>query len=253
MAEELKGKVAIVTGGTQGIGYAIALGLGKAGAKVAISGRSLDKAQAAASKLAGEAGAGAENAFLGLQADVSKAEDVEAMVNNALDKFGRIDILVNNAGITKDQLLMRMSEQDFDAVLDTNLKGAFFCSKAVCRPMLKAKGGSIIHISSVVGLNGNPGQANYAASKAGLIGLAKSTAKELASRSIRVNVVAPGFISTAMTDDLSDEARKALLAQIPLSSFGEAQDIAEAVLFLASERSRYMTGQVLRVDGGMMM
>ncbi len=249
MAEELGGKVAIVTGGTQGIGYEIARKLSQAGATVILSGRTLDKAVAAAAKISAETG----RETLGFQADVSKSGDVNDMFNNALDKFKHIDILVNNAGITKDQLMLRMSEQDFDDVIATNLKGAFLCSKAACKPMLKARAGSIINIASVVGLSGNPGQANYAASKAGMIGLTKSVAKELASRSIRVNVVAPGFISTAMTDELSPEAKQALLAQIPLSSFGEASDIAEAVLFLASERSRYMTGQVLRVDGGMMM
>jgi 3-oxoacyl-[acyl-carrier protein] reductase len=249
MAEELKGKVALVTGGTQGIGFEIARKLSLNGAGVVLSGRSLDKALAAASKIAAESGGEVQ----GVQADVSNAEAVTALVNNALDKFKHIDILVNNAGITRDQLLPRMSEEDFDAVIATNLKGAFLCCKAVSRPMIKAKAGSIISVSSVVGLNGNAGQSNYAASKAGLVGFTKSVAKELASRSIRVNVVAPGFISTAMTDGLDEKARESLLAQIPLARFGDAGDIAEAVLFLASDRSRYVTGQVLRVDGGMMM
>jgi 3-oxoacyl-[acyl-carrier protein] reductase len=204
---------------------------------------------AAASKISAESGSEVQ----GVQADVSKSDAVTALVNNALDKFRHIDILVNNAGITRDQLLPRMSEEDFDAVIATNLKGAFLCCKAVSRSMIKAKAGSIISVSSVVGLNGNAGQSNYAASKAGLIGFTKSVAKELASRSVRVNVVAPGFISTAMTDGLDEKARESLLAQIPLARFGDAGDIAEAVLFLASDRSRYVTGQVLRVDGGMMM
>jgi 3-oxoacyl-[acyl-carrier protein] reductase len=249
MAEELKGKVAIVTGGTQGIGFEIARQFSLQGAEVILSGRSLDKASTAAEQISHESG----QKVLGMAADVSKSEDIEAMVNNALDSFKHIDILVNNAGITKDNLLMRMSERDFDDVLSTNLKGAFLCCKAVCRPMLKARGGSIINISSVVGLNGNAGQANYAASKAGLIGLTKSIAKELASRGIRANVVAPGFIRTSMTETLSEEAKAGLLSQIPLSRFGEASEIADACVFLASDRSRFVTGQVLRVDGGMMM
>jgi 3-oxoacyl-[acyl-carrier protein] reductase len=249
MAEELKGKVAIVTGGTQGIGLEIARQFSLQGAEVLLSGRSIEKAKAAADQISRESG----QKVIAVAADVSRAADVEAMFNNALDSFKHIDILVNNAGITKDNLLIRMSEQDFDEVISTNLKGAFLCSKAVCRPMLKARAGSIINISSVVGLSGNAGQANYAASKAGLIGLTKSLAKELASRGIRANVVAPGFIRTSMTDGLSEEAKEALLKQIPLSRFGEASEIAEACVFLASDRSRFVTGQVLRVDGGMMM
>ncbi len=249
MAEELTDKTALVTGGTQGIGYAIALKLSAHGARVLISGRDASKAQAAAASI--RASTGGE--VLGCGADVASAADVEAMVNNALDNFKRIDILVNNAGVAKDGLLLRMSEQDFDTVIATNLKGAFLCTKAVCKTMIKARSGSIINISSVVGLNGNPGQANYASSKAGLIGLTKAVAKELASRNVRVNAVAPGFIRTAMTDALDEPAQKKLLEQIPLGRFGDPEEIAEAVLFLAGERSRYMTGQVLRVDGGMMM
>jgi 3-oxoacyl-[acyl-carrier protein] reductase len=249
VAEELKGKAAIVTGGTQGIGLEIARQFSLNGAQVLLTGRNAERAQAAALKISNEAGIEA----LGFAADVSKSADVEAMLNYALDKFKRIDILVNNAGITKDNLLMRMSEADFDEVVATNLKGAFLCSKAVCRPMLKARSGSIINISSVVGVSGNAGQANYAATKAGLIGLSKSVAKELASRSIRCNVVAPGFIATSMTSELSEESKASLLTQIPLSRFGEAAEIAEACVFLASDRSRYITGQILRVDGGMMM
>ncbi|MES2201424.1 MAG: 3-oxoacyl-[acyl-carrier-protein] reductase [candidate division FCPU426 bacterium] len=246
---ELKEKVAIVTGGTQGIGYAIARRFSQAGARVVLSGRDAGKAAAAAAAIAAETG----GLVLGLRADVALSADVDAMVNNALDNFKRVDILVNNAGIAKDGLLLRMSDQDFDDVIATNLKGAFNCTRAVCKSMLKARAGSVINISSVVGLNGNPGQANYSASKAGLIGLTKSVAKELASRGIRVNAVAPGFIRTAMTSELGEEAQKALLNQIPLAKFGESEDIAEAALFLASDRSRYVTGQVLRVDGGMMM
>lgn len=249
MADELKGKVAVVTGGTQGIGYEIARQFSHEGALVVLTGRDSAKAAAAAAKISSETG----RELLGIAADVSKSADVESMVNNALDKFKGLDILVNNAGITKDGLLMRMSEADFEAVIDTNLKGAFLCCKAVCRPMLKARTGSIINISSVVGVSGNAGQANYAASKAGLIGLTKSVAKELASRSIRCNVVAPGFITTAMTSELTEEAKVSLLGQIPLSRFGEAKEIADACVFLGSDRSRFVTGQVLRVDGGMMM
>jgi len=249
MAGELSGKSAVVTGGTQGIGFEIARLFSLSGAKVLLSGRSKDKAEAAAAKISAESG---QETF-GFAADVSKSADVQAMLNYALDKFGGLDILVNNAGITKDGLVLRMSEADFDEVLAVNLKGAFLCCKGACKPMLKARGGSIINISSVVGVSGNAGQANYASSKAGLIGLTKSLAKELASRGIRVNAVAPGFINTAMTEELNEAARAALLAQIPLSRFGEASDIAEACLFLASQRSRYVTGQVLKVDGGMMM
>jgi 3-oxoacyl-[acyl-carrier protein] reductase len=249
MAGELNGKSAIVTGGTQGIGFEIARQFSLAGAKVLLTGRSEEKARAAAEQISKESG----REVLGMAADVSKAAEVEAMANNALDKFKGIDILVNNAGITRDNLAMRMSEADFDEVLSTNLKGAFLSSKAVCRPMLKARAGSIINISSVVGLSGNAGQANYAAAKAGLIGLAKSLAKELGSRGIRVNVVSPGFIRTAMTEELGEDAKAALLTQIPLARFGESVEIADACLFLASDRSRFVTGQVLRVDGGMMM
>jgi 3-oxoacyl-[acyl-carrier protein] reductase len=246
---DLKGKVALVTGGTQGIGYAIAEDFLAAGAQVAITGRDAAKAQAVAAKLAEATGGDCA----GFGADVADAAQVEALFAGLLERFKRLDIVVNNAGITKDGLLMRMSEQDWDQVLATNLKGAFLVSKAACRPLLKAKGGSIINISSVVGVAGNPGQANYAASKAGLIGFTKSLAKELASRSVRVNVVAPGFIRTAMTDELTPEAKEDLLRQIPLGRFGEAHEIAQVCRFLGADASRYVTGQVLRVDGGMMM
>lgn len=246
---ELKDKVALVTGGTQGIGYAIAQDLLKGGAAVAITGRDAAKAQAAALALSQATG----GSCAGFGADVANSGQVEALFEGLLGQFKRLDVVVNNAGITKDGLLMRMSEEDWDAVLATNLKGTFLISKAACRPLLKAKGGSIINISSVVGVAGNPGQANYAASKAGLIGFTKSLAKELASRNVRVNVVAPGFISTAMTDELTEDARQDLFRQIPLGRFGEAHEIASVCRFLASDASRYMTGQVLRVDGGMMM
>jgi 3-oxoacyl-[acyl-carrier protein] reductase len=246
---DLKDKVALITGGTQGIGQAMAEDFLKAGAQVAITGRDLAKTQAAAAALSQSTG----GICAGFAADVANAGQVEALFAGIQERFKQLNVVVNNAGITKDGLLMRMSEEDWDAVLATNLKGAFLVSKAACRPLLKAKGGSIICVSSVVGVAGNPGQANYAASKAGLIGFTKSLAKELASRSIRVNVVAPGFIRTAMTDDLTEEAKKALLDQIPLGRFGESQEIASVCRFLASDASRYITGQVLRVDGGMMM
>jgi 3-oxoacyl-[acyl-carrier protein] reductase len=248
-SSELKDKVALVTGATQGIGYAIALEFLNQGAVVAITGRDKARAAEAAAALSRATG----GLCLGFGADVSKAAEVEALYSEMLDSTKRLDILVNNAGIARDALLMRMGEEDWDAVMDTNLKGAFLCSKAACRPLLKAKGGSIISVSSVVGVAGNPGQANYAASKAGLIGFSKSLAKELGSRAVRVNVVAPGFIDTPMTAQLSQEARDGLVAQIPLGRFAEAHEVASVCGFLASDRSRYITGQVIRVDGGMMM
>ena len=246
---DLKDKVALITGGTQGIGYAIAEDFLKAGAQVAITGRDAAKAQAAADKLAAATG----GVCAGFGADGTVSAQVDALFSGLLERFKRLDVVVNNAGITRDGLLMRMSEEDWDQVLASNLKSAFLISKAACRPLLKAKGGSIINISSVVGVAGNPGQANYAASKAGLIGFSKSLAKELASRNVRVNVVAPGFITTAMTEELTPEAKAGLLAQIPLGRFGEAIEIAQVCRFLGSDASRYITGQVVRVDGGMMM
>jgi len=246
---ELNGKVALITGGTQGIGYAIAEEFLRAGATVAVTGRDKAKTEAAAAKLAAATG----GKCLGYAADVAKSAEVEALFKALVADAGGLNILVNNAGITKDGLLMRMSEEDWDAVLGTNLKGAFLCSKAACRPLLKAKGGRIINISSIVGLAGNAGQANYVASKAGLVGFTKSLAKELASREVTVNAVSPGFIRTAMTDELTPEQAQGMLNQIPLARFGEAQDIAKACLYLAGEGGRYITGQVLRVDGGLMM
>ncbi len=248
-SEALKDRVALVTGGTQGIGRAVAREFLEAGAVVAVTGRDRARAEEAARALSAETGA----RCLGFGADVARAAEVEVLFAELLDKTGRLDILVNNAGVTRDSLLLRMSEADWDAVLDTNLKGAFLCSKAACRPLLKAKGGSIINVSSVVGLCGNEGQANYAACKAGLVGFTKSLAKELASRSIRVNVVAPGFIETAMTAELDEAARRDLIARIPLGRFAQPEEVAAACAFLAGDGSRYVTGQVLRVDGGMMM
>ena len=244
----LAGKTALVTGGSRGIGRAIALRLAAEGADVALCARQVEAAQA----VAGELQALGVRA-LARPADVAQSAQAGALIEAVLAEWGRLDILVNNAGITRDNLLLRMSEEEWDAVLDTNLKGAFNCCKAAARSMVRARSGRIINISSVVGLMGNAGQANYAASKAGLIGFTKSLAKELASRSIRVNVVAPGFIRTPMTDELTPEAKQGLLAQIPLGRFGEAQEIADVCSFLASDASKYITGQVLRVDGGMMM
>ena len=247
--EDLKGKVAIVTGGTQGIGRAIAVRLARGGARVLITGRNPEKTAKAAGEISAESG----GEVIGIAADVGDAAQVESMVQTALDKFEGLDVLVNNAGITRDGLLLRMSEEDFDAVLNTNLKGAFLCTRAAAKKMMKQRSGSIINISSIVGVHGNGGQVNYASAKAGMIGMTKSVAKELASRKVRSNAVAPGFVETAMTDELTDEARAALLRDVPMGRMGKAEEIAEAVAFLASDASSYVTGQVLGVDGGMMM
>ena len=246
---EFADKVALITGGSRGIGRAIALRLAASGASVAICARGEEAARTVADEITA----------LGLQsfaqaADVSDADQAAQIVKATLERWGRLDILVNNAGITRDSLLMRMKEEDWDAVMATNLKGAFNCCKAAMRPMMKARGGRIINISSVVGISGNAGQANYAASKAGLLGLTKSLAKELGSRNITVNAVAPGFVpDTGMTGDLAEEAIEGLTAQIPLGRFGSVEDVAHAVAFLASDGSAYVTGQVLAVDGGMTM
>ena len=197
--------------------------------------------------------AAASGQALAVQADVSTAEGVEALFKATLERFGRLDILVNNAGITRDTLLLRMKEDDFDAVLNTNLRGVFLCTKAALRPMSKAKGGRIINISSVVGLMGNAGQANYAAAKAGLIGFTKSVAREMASRAITANAVAPGYIETELTDVLNDQVRAAILENVPLGRLGQPQDVANLVCFLASDAASYITGQTLTVDGGMVM
>ena len=242
----LNGQVALVTGAGRGIRRAIALALAKNGADIVISDimkESVDEAVKEVEALGRKA--------LGILGDVSKFADCEAMVNAGKDAFGKIDILVNNAGITRDNLIMRMSEEDWDAVIAVNLKSVFNCCKAVCRLMMKQKGGRIINISSVAGLIGNAGQANYSASKAGIIGLTKTLAKEFASRGILVNAIAPGFIRTKMTDFLNEEQRAALMKLIPLEKMGEPEDVANAVLFLASPLSSYITGQVIPVDGGM--
>ena len=244
---DLSSKKVIVTGSGRGIGREIALKLAKAGADVAISDIDLETAKKTSAEI--EALGRKSTA---VAADVSKAADVKKMFEDVLAAFGSLDILVNNAGITKDGLLMRMKEEDWDAVLNVNLKSAFLCCKEAVRPMMKS-GGKIINIASVVGLMGNAGQANYSASKAGMIGLTKTLAREFASRSINVNAVAPGFIRTAMTDKLSDEAKQKLAGGIPMQKLGEAEDVANAVLFLSSSLSDYVTGQVLTVDGGLVM
>ena len=243
---QLEGKIALVTGARRGIGRAIALKFAQNGADLVLIART------APEDLAEEIRALGRRA-LALAVDVSDAEAVESAVKSAVKELGSVDILVNNAGITDDGLLIRMKLEQWKNVIDVNLSGAFYCSKAVVRPMLKGSGGRIINISSVVGQMGNAGQANYAASKAGLFGLTKSLAKELGSRAITVNAIAPGFIATDMTAELGEEAKSQLLAQIPLGSLGEAQDIAEMALFLASPGARYITGQTFNVDGGLVM
>jgi 3-oxoacyl-[acyl-carrier protein] reductase len=242
---DLSGKTAFVTGSTRGIGLAIAQSLYGAGAKVAVIGRDLERARSVATGL-GERAAG-------VGCDVADAAQVEAAVAAAERALGPIDILVNNAGLTRDNILLRLTDEDWDAVLDANLKGAFHTIRATIKGMMKRRAGRIINISSIVGLIGNKGQANYAASKAGLIGLTKSVAKEYASRNILVNCIAPGFIQTDMTDALPAEARATLLEEIALGRLGRPEDVAGTVLFLASDLAGYITGQVLVVDGGMVI
>ncbi|OAT81270.1 3-oxoacyl-[acyl-carrier-protein] reductase [Desulfotomaculum copahuensis] len=245
----LDGKAAIVTGASRGIGRAVALALAEAGADVLVNYAGRPDAAAEVVQMIKETGRRAH----AWQADVALAADAAGLVNTALEQFGRVDILVNNAGVTRDNLVMRLTEEDWERVLAVNLKGAFNCIRAVSRPMLKARRGRIISISSVVGLTGNAGQANYAASKAGLIGLTKSVAKELGSRNITVNAVAPGFIQTGMTASLPAAVREKMLAGVALGRFGEPADVAAVVVFLASDAAGYITGQTLVVDGGMVM
>lgn len=241
-------KVAVVTGASRGIGRSIALALASKGAIIV----AVDMDQASTDAVVAELTAAGAKA-LGVVGNVTVTQDVERMVDAAVEAFGRIDILVNNAGITRDGLLVRMKDEDWDAVLTVNLKGAFLCTRAASKVMTKQRYGRIINIASIVGQMGNAGQANYCASKAGLIGLTKSNARELAKRSVTVNAVAPGFIATAMTDALSDKVKAELAAQIPMERLGSADDIANAVVFLASEQSGYITGHVLAVNGGMYM
>jgi 3-oxoacyl-[acyl-carrier protein] reductase len=241
----LKDKIALVTGGARGIGKEIALGLARAGAHIAlcdINKESLEEAQTEIAAL------GVRCAIYSI--DVSSSKQVNEMVKEVVKEFDTLDILVNNAGITRDGLIMRMKDQDWEDVLNVNLKGAFNCLRAVTRPMMKKRHGKIINISSIVGMDGNAGQANYSASKAGLIGLTKSAAKELGSRGINVNAIAPGFIETPMTDKLSADQKEKIFQAIPLGSIGKPQDIANLVLFLSSDSSSYITGEVIRVDGG---
>jgi len=242
---DLTGRTALVTGSTRGIGRAIAETLAESGARVAVAGRDLGRAQEAASAISPEA--------RGFACDVGDVASVTALVEAVEKEFGAIDILVNNAGLTRDNLLFRIKDDDWDAVIDANLRGAFVAIRAAARGMMKRRWGRIINIASVVGVVGNKGQANYAASKAGLIGMTKSVAKELASRGILANVVAPGFVETDMTAAMTEDAKETLFTQIPLERLGTPRDIAGVVAFLASDHASYITGQVLVVDGGMVM
>ncbi len=243
------GKTAVVTGGSRGLGRAVCLELAKGGANVVLCYAGNEAAAKETTAACEALGAKA----LAVQCNVAKADEVKALMDAAVKEFGRIDILVNNAGITRDGLLMMMKEEDFDAVIAANLKGTFLCMKAVSRIMMKQRYGRIVNLSSVVGLRGNAGQVNYAASKAGVVGMTKSLAKELASRGVTVNAVAPGFIATDMTAAMTDAAKEATLASIPLQRLGAPEDVAHAVAFLASDEAAYITGQVLCVDGGMAM
>jgi len=245
----LDGKVAMVTGASRGIGRSVAIALAKAGAKVIIN----YAGNVAAAQEVKDIIEAAGGQSIIVQADVASDEAVGAMVKETMDTFGQIDILVNNAGITRDNLLMRMKEGDWDAVMNTNLKGVFVCTKAVSRVMMKQKSGKIINMTSVVGIMGNAGQSNYAAAKAGVIGFTKSMAKELATRGITVNAVAPGFINTDMTAVLSEQLKDELATKIPVGRLGSPEDVAAAVLFLVSDAANYITGQTLNVDGGMVM
>lgn len=249
MSKPLSGKTALVTGASRGIGRSIALALAEAGANVAVNYAGSEAAATEVAELIRAKGVEA----ITVQANVGRAEEAGQLIKDVVGAWGKIDILVNNAGITRDNLIMRMKEEEFDQVIETNLKGVFNCLKAATRPMMKQRSGRIINISSVVGVLGNAGQANYVAAKAGVIGLTKSSARELASRGITVNCVAPGFIDTEMTQVLADDLRDNMLSGIPLARLGRPEEIADVVLFLASDASSYMTGQTLHVDGGMYM
>ena len=249
MMNELEGKVAIVTGASRGIGRAIALNLAAAGAHIiAVYQQNKEKADELAQEIAPSG-----RACLTVKADVSVEDEVSALIDQTMTQFGKVDVLVNNAGMTKDGLIMRMKSDDWHNVLNVNLSGMFYALKAVTKPMMKQRSGKIVFITSIIGFTGNAGQANYAAAKAGVIGLMKSAAKEFASRGIQVNAVAPGFIDTDMTKGLPDEVKHAYLEQIPLKRFGRAEEIAEAVKFLVSDKADYITGQVIHVNGGLYM
>lgn len=245
----LTGKCAVVTGASRGIGRAIALQLASQGAKVVVNySGSAKKAEQVVAEIVANGGEA-----IAVQANVADTDSVQQLMKTAVDTYGSLDILVNNAGITRDNLLIRMKDDEWDDVINTNLKGVFLCTKAVSRQMMKQRAGRIINISSIVGVAGNAGQANYVAAKAGVIGLTKTTAQELASRNILVNAIAPGFITTEMTDSLPEELKEAMLKQIPLAKLGQPEDIAKAVAFFASDSANYITGQTLHIDGGMVM
>ena len=244
---DLGGKVALVTGASRGIGAVVACGLAQAGAKVGVN---YQASSDAASEVVDSINKGGGEAFL-VGGDVSQEESAESVVKQVVEHFGSIDILVNNAGINKDQLLIRMKTEDFDSVMNVNLRGAFLCTRYVMAHLIRQRSGRVINMSSVVGLSGNPGQANYAAAKAGLVGLTKAVAREVASRNVTVNALAPGYITTAMVDELSEETQAKILARIPMGRFGTPEDVAEAVVFLCSDGAGYITGQVLTIDGGM--
>jgi 3-oxoacyl-[acyl-carrier protein] reductase len=249
MTEDAK-RVVVVTGGSRGIGRAIGLRMADADTKIYFNYSGRDSTDAEETERLVEAAAGTARA---VRVDVASREDVQRFFNQIVEDSGRVDVLVNNAGVTRDGLLVRMKEEDWDRVLDINLKGAFYCMQAVAKTMMKQRSGRIINMTSVVGVMGNPGQANYVASKAGLIGLTKTAAKELAPRGITVNAVAPGFIYTSMTAELPDKVKEAMLTQIPLGRMGQPEDVAEVVAFLASTKASYITGQVIHVNGGMYM